>query len=333
MIITSNKDYDDKELNVRVKKTYNKKNFKIVYLNNLLFSFLRIKNLIRKNKFIYLNSFFDLKWSFFPLILSVLLNKIIILSPRGELSNSVIQNKKFRKKIFIFIFFYVLRLDRHIIFHFTSLEEKRNFKKLVNKKIKCKLIPNVIDLKIKKKQKKLKKKIYKFLFFSRIDEKKNLLETINFFKKIKKNFLFDIFGPSKDKKYLKTCLDAIKDDSRIKFKGKITFEKLIKISNNYHFFILLSKNENFGHSILEASSLNIPLIISKNNPWANDKNLKKLITVLDLKFDKKTLKDLSNIVSLSTANYKKLIINNKKFFTNILNQNNFEKNRYFELFF
>ena len=333
MIITSNKDYDDKELKVRVKKTYNKKNFKIVYLNNLLLSFLRIKNLIRKNKFIYLNSFFDLKWSFFPLILSVLLNKIIILSPRGELSNSVIQNKKFRKKIFIFIFFYVLRLDRHIIFHFTSLIEKRNFKKLVNKKIKCKLIPNVIDLKIKKKQKKLKKKIYKFLFFSRIDEKKNLLETINFFKKIKKNFLFDIFGPSKDKKYLKTCLNAIKDDSRIKFKGKITFEKFIKISNNYHFFILLSKNENFGHSILEASSLNIPVIISKNNPWANDKNLKKLITVLDLKFDKKTLKDLINIVSLSKANYKKLIINNKKFFTNILNQNNFEKNSYFELFF
>ena len=79
--------------------------------------------------------------------------------------------------------------------------------------------------------------------------------------------------------------------------------------------------------------MNIPVIISKNNPWANDKNLKKLITVLDLKFDKKTLKDLINIVSLSKANYKKLIINNKKFFTNILNQNNFEKNSYFELFF
>ena len=264
--------------------------------------------------------------------MSALYNKIIILSPRGELSNSVIQNKKLRKKIFIFIFFYILKLDKYIIFHFTSQEEKRNFKKLVNKNIQFKLIPNVIDLKIKKKQKNLKKKIYKFLFFSRIDEKKNLLETINYFKKIKKNFLFDIFGPSQNKKYLKKCLNSIKDDTRIKFKGKITFEKLIKISDNYDFFILLSKNENFGHSILEASSLNIPVIISKNNPWAKDNNLKKLITVLDLKFDKKILKDLGNIVNLSKKNYKKLMINNKKFFINILNQNNFEKNRYFELF-
>jgi len=264
--------------------------------------------------------------------LSVFFNKIIILSPRGELSNYVIQNKKLRKKIFIFIFFYILRLDRYIIFHFTSRDEKKNFKNLVNKKIKSKLIPNIINLKFKKKQKIFVKKMYKFLFFSRIDEKKNLLETINFFKKIKKNFLFEIFGPSKNKKYLKTCLNAIKNDPRIKFKGKITFEKLIKISNNYDFFILLSKNENFGHSILEASSLNIPVIISKNNPWAKDEDLKKLITVLDLKFGKKALEDLSNIVNLSKKNYKKLMINNKKFFINVLNQNNFEKNRYFELF-
>ncbi len=258
-------------------------------------------------------------------------NKIIILAPRGELSNYVIQNKKLRKKIFIFIFFYVFKLDRYIIFHFTSQEEIMNFKKLVNKKIKFKLIPNIINLRIKIKKKTLNKK-YKFLFFSRIDEKKNLHETINLFKKIKGNFLFDIYGPSKNKKYLETCLNAIKDDSRIKFKGKITFEKLTKISNNYNFFILLSKNENFGHSVIEASSLNIPVIISNNIPWAKDKNLKKLITVLNLEFYKKTLKRLNNIVNLNKKDYKKLIINNKNFFINVLNKNISEKNKYFELF-
>ena len=330
-IITSNKDYDETELNVDIKKIYNKKNFKVIYYKNILYSFLRIKNLIKKTKLIYLNSFFDLKWSFFPLIVSVLFNKVIILSPRGELANAVIQKKKLRKKIFIFIFFHILRLERYIIFHFTSQEEKINFKKLINKKIKSKLIPNVIDLKLKEK-KISNRKIYKFLFFSRIDEKKNLLETINLFKKINKNFVFDIFGLAQNKQYLKTCFDAIKDDSRIKFKGKITFERLSKISNDYDFFILLSKNENFGHSILEASSLNIPIIISKNYSWANDKNLKKLITVVDLKLEKNILKNLNKIMNLKKKDYKKLIIKNKKFFLNILNRNIFEKNRYFELF-
>ena len=87
-------DYDNQVLNVVIKKIYKKKTYRIIYLKNLLYSFFRVVKLIKQTKFVYLNSFFDFKWSFFPLILSVFFNKIIILSPRGELSSSVIEKKK-----------------------------------------------------------------------------------------------------------------------------------------------------------------------------------------------------------------------------------------------
>jgi hypothetical protein len=50
--------------------------------------------------------------------------------------------------------------------------------------------------------------------------------------------------------------------------------------SEYHFLLLPSKGENFGHSIIESFLANRPVIISKNTPW-KDLAAKKLGFDLD----------------------------------------------------
>lgn len=50
----------------------------------------------------------------------------------------------------------------------------------------------------------------------------------------------------------------------------------------YHFFFSPSKGENFGHSIFEAFSHRLPVLISDQTPW---KSLEQLSIGWDLKLD------------------------------------------------
>jgi glycosyltransferase involved in cell wall biosynthesis len=64
---------------------------------------------------------------------------------------------------------------------------------------------------------------------------------------------------------------------------------VVKTLCQYDAYILMSGGENFGHSIFEALSCSLPVIISDQTPW---KNLRKEGVGFDLPLD-----DLSQIVT------------------------------------
>ena len=144
LLVTGDRDIDNKFLkNVKFNKIQIKKYFKILYLQkdrqNIQEHFKIIKSF--KPDVIYLNSFFDFKFS----ILLSLLNKFIfnqklIISPRGELLSEAVQSKVFKKKFYIF-FTKIFKIYSNAVFHINSIKEKKNLIHRIGRKTKFKIVP------------------------------------------------------------------------------------------------------------------------------------------------------------------------------------------------
>ena len=268
-IFTSSFDIDKKKIFRKKNKNLNIINFDS-YIDILKFLFQNFFNK-KRNSVFYFNSFFNVKYTILPLIFMkffALKNKVI-LAPRGELFDTEIK-KKFIKKI-IYIIFFKFFLKKNIIFHATSLDEKKIINKIFDKN-KINILPNLIEINKKIFYLKKIKEPFKFIFYSRISPKKNLLMTLNVLSKLNFPIIFHIYGPIENKIYWKSIKSKISylnknnNQLNISYKGVVKSNPY-KIINNYNFFILLSDSENFGHVIFESIYSKCIPIITSNAPW------------------------------------------------------------------
>jgi glycosyltransferase involved in cell wall biosynthesis len=279
--------------------------------------------LIRSVDVIYLNSVFEPR-NFIIVIISKLLNKKIILSSRGQLSNEALRNSNFKFKI---IFINIFKAISHKI-KFISSDESENLaiKNFFNTE--SVIIPNIINLKyisIKHYRKK-------FIFFSRITKKKNLkllLETINEFKI---PIELDIFGFVEDLEYWSECEKLIENMPNIFYKGIIKRDNLSNILKDYTFFIFPTLNENYGHVIVESFFYGlIPIVSNNTTPFSNF-----ISKELDMGFDlnKISLKlKLERLANLSDEEIDTLRSKCKKYCEQLSYLNGIQIDKYKQLFY
>ena len=70
--------------------------------------------------------------------------------------------------------------------------------------------------------------------------------------------------------YWKYCLNVIAklpSFIKVRYKGAINGGKIPELLKTYHFLLMPSEGENFGHPIIESLSAGTPFIISENTPW------------------------------------------------------------------
>lgn len=203
-------------------------------------------------------------WSFynqFINLLSLILNKPIVISPLGMAEPWSLDQKFYKKKL-AFFFYQKFFLNKATVIHCTAKEEIVNLK-VLGIKNKFALIPHGVSIHKNLIQKK--KRI--LLFVSRIHKKKGIFNLIDAFKSInnkKWKLLILGFGEKNDVNFLRK---KIKNYKNIKFLGEIYGE-----AKNYYFqkalvSILPSYNENFGYVIAESLSFNTPVITTANTPW------------------------------------------------------------------
>lgn len=166
-------------------------------------------------------------------------------------------------------------LHRNIIWKASSTLEKEEIKKVKGRGGKIFIAPDLPEkvmgenFSTDKKPLKIEGEA-KMIFLSRFTRKKNfkwLLENLN---GIKGNLLIDIFAPIEDEKYWFECQKIIKllpENVLVDYKGSISHEEVNRKLLEYHFFILPTLSENFGHVFLEAMSAGCPLITSDRTPW------------------------------------------------------------------
>ena len=93
---------------------------------------------------------------------------------------------------------------------------------------------------------------------------------------------YDIYGPIKDAGYWEECKAVIKTlpaNIVVNYHGAIEPSAIETVLASSHVFILPSKSENYGHSIIEALSIGRPVITSNATPWNGLKEAKAGINV------------------------------------------------------
>ena len=214
--------------------------------------------------------------------------------------------KGLRKKIFL-TFLYFIGFYKNIFFHATNEDEANFIKNRLGSRCKIRIAPNVPrKLHSNKKTKLSLKKTISFVSLGRISTEKGTLRIINILKEINKPILLDLYGAIYDKDYWNKCMKMIKKlpkNITVNYKGFLESEEVPRVLEKYNFFVLLSDGENFGHSILEAITAGLPVIISDFTPWKKLKD-KKIGFNVDLNDKKEILKAFNYFLDMNNNQYK-----------------------------
>jgi glycosyltransferase involved in cell wall biosynthesis len=265
--------YNDRELNL----WHDQEGVFVKYLEKKLMNSSTIASNIREVEpdTIYLNSLFSKVFTLIPL--SVARKKRIktIIAPRGMLGKGALDIKRSKKMTFIKIA-KSLGWFRKVIWHASTMEEKLEIEKHFGKKAKIEIAQNIPlsqELDIDNILDRKNTGIVKFVFISRIAQKKNLHLAIDSLKRVSSNkkIEFDIYGNIEDQEYFNTFKKNIKKHGKIniRYKGVLNPNDISNIYANADFMLLPTMHENYGHAIVEAWANGCPVIISKYTPWKN----------------------------------------------------------------
>ncbi len=302
-----------------------KKRYNVMYLKSDLAYFKHVAKLLKQDIFsaVYFNSLFSPRYTLFPLLYSKLFlkNKKIILSPRGMLGMGALAIKSKKKHIFL-KFSKLTGLFKNIKWHATDDDENNNIKKYFGEEANVIQIPNIsgfVDTQVVKPS----FNTVKFVFLSRISKIKNLLYAIKLFEDMNfsKRVVFDIYGPAEEKNYLNECKIAANSDRiniEINFKPAVKGSEVVNMLKKYHFFLLPTLHENYGHVIYEALAAGCPLLISTHTPWRNLKS-KAVGYDVDLKEVKEFKKIIKKCVDYTEVQYTKLSNNALAYANSIAN--------------
>lgn len=267
-------------------------------------------------KIVYLNSFFDYKFTIVPLILNKL-NKIdvnkIIVTPRGQFSPGALRLKRNKKKLFIAIS-KIFGLYKNLKWHATAEVEKGHIQKIFGDKINVVIANNltanydelIFDKKIIKRQGDLK-----LVFISRIHPKKNLKLALELLKRVNGSVTYNVYGPIEDKKYWEECkkvISSLPSNIIVNYKGVVEHEEIMSIFMQHHVFLFPTLGENFGHVISEALIGGCPVIISDQTPW-RDLNQLQVGWDINLKDENKFIEAIQACVDFDEQKYREISIN------------------------
>lgn len=220
---------------------------------------------------VYLNSFFSLRFSFFPLLIAKVLGQRIVLGPRGEFSEGALSLKSFKKRFFI-SFYKLLRLHKGIIFQASSDYEADDIRRALGDGVDICVAENVGAQEFARQLNARTAGPLKVVFLSRISPMKNLLFALEALKQVRQPLVYHIYGPIEDPDYWQQCeqiIASLPSHVQVEHKGALMPSEVIETLTDYDVFFMPTKGENFSHVITEAFCAGLPVLIADTTPWRN----------------------------------------------------------------
>lgn len=225
---------------------------------------------------VYLTSFFSpLGVRFLTLRrLGMLPDVPVILAPEGEFSPGALQLKARKKKLYRTLAL-PGRLYQDLIWKAASEPEREDIRRVAGADCEIYIAPNMpprVILENHSFDQKPEKKsgAARFVFLSRVMPKKNLRHTLEILPSLSGEIELDIYGPLEDETYWAECQNLIASmppNISVIHRGSIPYEEVAEKMTGYHYFVLPTLGENFGHVMPEAFSAGCPVLISDQTPW------------------------------------------------------------------
>lgn len=272
-ILTSSSDYKNKPLPIGYIAdsivTDKVTGHKIAYVSKYLIGLFFLFKSIKRNDIVYINGLFKPSLNLIPILIS---NKLII-CPRGMLQFNLLKQKSFVKYLYLSLLKFIF-LFKNVQWHATTKQEALEISSVLGKKTNIKVISNipVKPFTIFKKYTKQPQALL-LVYYGLIVENKGLLTLIQTLKNLNYPVSLDIYGSVKDLAYWRLCQQQINENNSLaslNYKGHANPADSQTILASYDALVLLTKGENFGHSIYEALSVGTPVIISDKTPWVFD---------------------------------------------------------------
>jgi glycosyltransferase involved in cell wall biosynthesis len=221
-----------------------------------------------------------------------------VISPRGMLQEWGLKHGRIKKKLFLAIL--KLLTSKRSIWHATDEQEKIDILGIFGNDQEVHVasnIPRSIGLSTSIQFPDQSGKI-RLVFLSLINPNKNLHLVVEAVNQWSHYYTLDIYGPVIDENYWNMCKKKIINSS-VSYKGSIPPWEVPQIIQLYHFFVLPTQGENFGHAIFDALSSGVPVVISLKTPWKNIDSTKAGFYI-DVN-NPDSLKDLLESISLLSA--------------------------------
>jgi glycosyltransferase involved in cell wall biosynthesis len=245
----------------------------VIYLDSFHRSLTHIKRLSDaiQPQFVFFNGLFNKYFSKYLLYhFSRNPNVSSIISLRGMLKSSALEQKERKKKIYIRILRWLIS-SKNVTFHCTSKDEESDLIKNFGEKQNSVVLPNIPFLS-QEQIKHNKTDELKLVYAARIHPIKNLGLIISILPQVKSSLKLTIIGVVEDEEYWLKCkkqFNQLPKHIKVEVLGDMKHHELMNNLPNYDVYVLPTLGENFGHSIFEALSAGLPVIISDQTPWRN----------------------------------------------------------------
>ena len=233
--------------------------------------------LLRKtpHDILYLNSFFDLRFTTLPLLarcLSLAPRCPTVLALRGEFSIGALTLKANKKRAFTVVS-RAIGLHSGLTWQASTEHEATDIRRTLGSVARDIRIASNLPRRVPPIAEKAPRNPgdpLRVVFLSRISPKKNLLFALEVLAYVRAPLKFSIYGPKEDSEYWRRCESAIKvlpPNIRAEYCGPVNPEQVIPTLSRHDLFFLPTLGENYGHVIAEAFQAGLPVLLSDQTPW------------------------------------------------------------------
>ncbi len=200
----------------------------------------------------------------------------LLLAPRGELSRAALSIKSWKKRPFLQLARAVSLYDG-LLWQASSEHEKRDIEREVPWRARKLPFPDIcvapdpisLTADVPADREKHPGSV-KFIFLSRITPMKNLAYAIERLSGVRGIVALDVYGPKDDQRSwaaAERAMASLPRNATVVYRGTVQPKDVASTLAGYHFFVLPTRGENFGHVVFEALSTGCPVVLSDRTPW------------------------------------------------------------------
>ncbi len=281
-IVTLDRDCFEKQPypNIQVSHWNQLDSAKVFYASPDFMRFWNVVRLIRdtQHDVLYLNSFFNPKFTLMPLLvrwLRLILNRPVVLAPRGEFSQGAFVLKAWKKQPYLMIT-RLLGLYQNLTWQASSESEANDIRRVFGHSASdIRIAPNIPPVEVYEPTHSVLEQDadngpLRVVFLSRVSPMKNLDFALSVLAKVRAPLIFNIYGLVDDETYWQRCKEqvaALPGHLTVRYHGVIEHQRVAEVLAAHDLFFLPTRGENYGHAIREALAAGTPALISDQTPW------------------------------------------------------------------